>query len=192
MQNKISIENLKSLYYQLEYLNCLLERAIETQTIIAEEELMEKSIDLDKLRENNLNMSSKITNMNNIIKIEEFFNFNYNKIINLLPKLNLLSENLNDIKPNVNYALDKLYLDDNIVCDENLLKTNLQISANLIENITEDHENKSFIAEEIKTNYGILRNLIENQKRKFSKAKVLIDKIKEINLRSQKSCFKKN
>jgi len=187
MQNKISIENLKSLFYQLEYLNCLLERAIETQTIIAEEELIEKSIDLDKLRENNLNMSSKIMNMNNIIKIEEFFSFNYQKIMSLLPKLNILSENLNDIKPNVNYALDKLYLDDNIVCDENLLKSNLQMSSNFIENITEDNENKNIIAEEIKTNYAILKNLIENQKKKFSKAKILIDKIKEINLKTQKN-----
>jgi len=191
MQNKISVENLKSLYYQLEYLNCLLERAIETQTIIAEEALIEKSIDLDKLRENNLNMSSKIMNMNNINKIEEFFSFNYQKIMSLLHKLNILSENLNDIKPNVNFALDKLYLDDNIVCDENLLKTNLQISSNLIENITDDHENKNLIAEDIKTHYGILKNLIENQKRKFSRAKMLIDKIKEINMKNQRKDFNK-
>jgi len=187
MQNKISVENLKSLYYQLEYLNCLLERAIETQTIIAEEELIEKSLDLDKLRENNLNMSSKIMNMNNILKIEEFFSFNYQKIMSLLPKLTILSENLNDIKPNINYALDKLYLDDNIVCDENILKNNLQMSSNLIENITEDNEHKNIIAEEIKTNYAILKNLIENQKKKFLKAKILIDKLKEINLKSQKN-----
>ena len=191
MQNKISVENLKSLYYQLEYLNCLLERAIETQTIIAEEALIEKSIDLDKLRENNLNMSSKIMNMNNINKIEEFFSFNYQKIMSLLHKLNILSENLNDIKPNLNFALDKLYLDDNIVCDENFLMTNLQISSNLIENITDDHENKNLIAEDIKTHYGILKNLIENQKRKFSRAKMLIDKIKEINMKNQRKDFSK-
>lgn len=186
MQNQVSVENLKSLYYQLEYLNCMLERAIETQTITAEEELIEKSIDLDKLRENNLNMSSKIMNMNNIVKIEEFFSFNYQKIMSLLPKLESLSENLNDIKPNVNYALDKLYLDDNIVCDENLLKTNLQISSNLVENITEDNESKNLIAEDIKINYGKLRNLIENQKKKFAKAKLLIDKLKELNLKNQR------
>ncbi len=187
MQNKISIENLKSLFYQLEYLDCLLERAIETQTITAEEELIDKSIQLDKLRENNLNMSLKTINMNNIIKIEEFFSFNYQKILSLLPKLNILSDNLNDITPNVNFALDKLYLDDDIVCDENLLKNNLQTCSNLVENITEDNENKNIITEEIKYNYTILKNLIENQKKKFSKAKLLIDKLKEANLKTEKN-----
>lgn len=192
MQSKISIENLKSLFYQLEYINSLLERAIETQTIKAEDELIEKTNDLNKLRENNLNMTSKLINMNNIIKIEEFFSFNYNKILNLLPKLNTLCENLNEIKPNINYALDKLYLDDHIVCDENLLKNNLQMSSSLIENVTDDHAHKNLTAEEIKLNYTKLKNLIENQKKKFAKAKMLLDKLTEINVKSQRQGSSQN
>ena len=186
MQNKIPIENLKSLFYQLEYINCIIERTLESQTIIAEEELIEKLNDLDKLRENNLNLSSKIMNMNNIIKIEEFLSYNYPKILSFMPKLNLLAENINDLKPNINYSLDKLFLEDNIVCDEKIFKENLEKSSNLINNITEENDNKNIISEEIKSNYLQLKNIIENQKKKFSYAKILIDKLKEQKLKEER------
>jgi len=177
MQNEIPLENLRSLFYQLEYINSLLEKTIETQTINAEEQITEKCEELNQNRERNLNIHSKVVNMENIIKIEEFFSFNYEKVLSLLPKLNSVAENLEDLKPNLNFALDKVYLEDNIVCDENVLKKNLSNSSNLIENIIEDHNEEGILCGEIKANYLKLKALIEGQKKKFIKAKGLLEKI---------------
>jgi hypothetical protein len=179
MQNEIPLENLRSLFYQLDYINCQLEKTIETQTINAESRITEKCEELNNNRERNLNIHSKVVNMENILKIEEYFSFNYEKILSLLSKLNSVSENLEDLKPNLNFALDKIYLDDNIVCDENILKKNLTNSCTLIENLIEDHNEEKILSMEIRSNYLKLKTLIEGQKKKFLKTKVLIEKIKK-------------
>jgi hypothetical protein len=179
MQNEIPLENFRSLFYQLDYINCILEKTIETQTINAESQITEKCEELNNNRERNLNIHSKVINMENILKIEEFFSFNYEKILNLLTKLNSIGENLEDLKPNINFALDKIYLDDNIVCDENLLRKNLTNSCTLIENLIEDHNEERILCIEIKSNYMKLKTLIEGQKKKFLKTKVLLEKFKK-------------
>ena len=63
--------------------------------------------------------------MTNIIGIDNYFLNNYSKIMEVFPKVSNVVENMNDIVSNINYGLDRMYLVDDLLCDENLLQKNI-------------------------------------------------------------------
>ena len=63
--------------------------------------------------------------MSNIIDIDDYFLNNYSKIMEVYPKLSNVVENMNDIVSNINYGLDRMYLVDDLLCDENILEKNI-------------------------------------------------------------------
>lgn len=173
------IENLKSVLYQIEYLNEMLEVTYEKQRHICEGVFNEKIHELIKLRETNFSLHSRIINMSNIIKIEEYFTVNYNKLLNLEPKISNLLENIDDLKANINYGLDRLYLEENVVSDDKLLKEYFEMSKQSLEILISTNEEKFSEIEEIKKNYCIFINLIEEEKDKLSRVKELFEQYKD-------------
>ncbi len=173
-----TIENLNSIFHQLEFLNLKLEKCFENQKEYAEQTIYEKINKCIKLKEHNFNISSKLNNMNNISLIEEFFTINYPKIIAIQPKLNNILENIDDFKLNVNYSIDRIHLEDNIVYDENNFKKNLDLVSNNLEKLNLECSDKLSTVEEIKNNFNIFLNIIEEEKKEIDKLKINLDRHK--------------
>jgi hypothetical protein len=101
--------------------------------------------------------------MENITNIDDYFIQNYEKIVDVCPKINNVIENMNDFCSNINYSLDRLYLNGNISCDENILKKNINETAKNIEIMNNKLKEKKMILDEMKVNYSNLySNIIKN------------------------------
>ena len=109
--------------------------------------------------------------MINLSKIEEYLNFTYSKILNIQPKLNEVLENIEDFKSNINYGLDRIHLEDNIVCDEKSLEKNLELVTSSMEKLNNYTEDKFIQVEELKMNLNIFLNLINEEKIELNKFK---------------------
>jgi hypothetical protein len=173
------IENLKSVLYQLEFLNLKLQNSFNKQQEMAEGLFAEKIDTIIKLREYNFNISSRINNMNHISKIEEYLSITYPKISSVEAKVNNVLENLDDFKLNINYGLDRLYLEDNIVCDENAMIKNIQSGASILEKILNENKEKFEQISVIKDKYYQFLKMIEEEKIKLEKLKNLTNKYKQ-------------
>jgi hypothetical protein len=152
-------ENLESYLNQLKLLNLILDKNFEDQKINAEYELYDKMTTINKLREENFNLNSKLMSMQNIMQIEEYFNAVYSKIIELQPKIANFIENIGDLIENINFGLDKLYIDDNIIVDYNILEQNIKESSNQISELLQNNSKHFEHLEEIKDNFNALINI---------------------------------
>lgn len=186
------IENLKSIYYQLEFLNLKLINTFSNQKILAEEMFYEKIDEIIKIRESNFNLFSQINSIKNISKIEEYLGTVHSKIHSIEPKLANVLENINDFKLNINYGLDRFYLEENIVCDENSMIKNLETTTQSLVNVMTLNRDKFTEIETLRENYLVFINLIQEENLKIEKIKnilqnkkdeVLEDSLNKISLR---------
>jgi hypothetical protein len=169
--SQITIENLNSYNNQLELIHLQLENCFKSQSKIAEKEILDRIDESIKLREVIFNLTSKLNAMINLSKIEEYLNFTYSKILNIQPKLNEVLENIEDFKSNINYGLDRIHLEDNIVCDEKSLEKNLELVTSSMEKLNNYTEDKFIQVEELKMNLNIFLNLINEEKIELNKFK---------------------
>ena len=124
--------NLTSIYNALTFINLKLDSTFSSQKEEAERILNEKYNEAIELKEKNFKLFQQINSMSNIIDIDDYFLNNYSKIMEVYPKLSNVVENMNDIVSNINYGLDRMYLVDDLLCDENILEKNIaQIKSDL-------------------------------------------------------------
>jgi len=177
-----NIENLISIHNSLEFLNLQLINTFENQKSSTDKLILEKINELIKLREYNFSLSSKLNNLNTIQQIESYLNVMYTKIVSCAPKLDNILENIEDLKTNINYGLDRLYLEDNLVCDESELKTNLELATNSMQNLAVENSDKLVLIQEIKDKYSIYYEQLKIQKQQIEILDSLMKKFKKNSL----------
>jgi hypothetical protein len=124
--------NLTSIYNALTFINLKLDSTFSSQKEEAERTLNDKYNEAIELKEKNFKLFQQINSMSNIIEIDDYFLNNYSKIMEVYPKVSNVVENMNDIVSNINYGLDRMYLVDDLLCDENILEKNIaQIKCDL-------------------------------------------------------------
>jgi len=173
------IENLKSIYYQLEFLNLKLVDTFSNQKNSAEEMFYEKIDEIIKIRESNFNIFSQINHIKNISKVEEYLGTLYSKIHSIESKIANVLENINDFKLNINYGLDRLYLEENIVCDEHSMIKNLENTTQSLINVMSLNKDKFTEIETLRENYLAFINLIQEENLKIEKIKHILEYKKE-------------
>lgn len=173
-----TVENLTSIYNALLYIKLNCERTFQSQCYFAERSLNEKTISNLKLREENFKALSKLNSMNDITNIDEYFLNIYDKMISNAPKVNNIIENINDLTSNINYGLDRLYLNGNIACDENLLKITISSTIANIDSMESLLVPKSKEIKTMKDNYGNLLKIISNHKAQYDNIQRMIYKFK--------------
>ena len=67
---------------------------------------------------------------------------NYSKMMAVYPKASNVVENMNDIVNNINYSLNRMYLVDDLLCDENILQQNIMQIKNDFEIMNNNIEKK--------------------------------------------------
>ncbi len=160
---KEQINDLISIYNAMEYLSQGIDITFNNQRNYAENILNAKYLQNLKLKEANYKLFQQMNSMENITNIDDYFIQNYEKIIDVCPKINNIIENMNDFCTNINYSLDRLYLNGNISCDENILKKNINETAKNIEIMNNKLKEKKMILDEMKVNYSNLySNIIKN------------------------------
>lgn len=171
---KTEIENLTSIYNALEFINESLDKTFTIQRTAAEKVLNDKTLSNLKLKEENFNLSSKLNSMNNITNIDEYFLNTYDNMMTLAPKMNNIIENMNDFVSNINYGLDRLYLNGNITCDENVLKKVISTTSNDINEMVTSLKPKTEQINQMKEHYNELYNLLLTHKEKYNEISKLI------------------
>ena len=160
---KEQINDLISIYNAMEYFSQGIDITFNNQRNYAENILNSKYLQNLKLKEANYKLFQQMNSMENITNIDDYFIQNYEKIVEVCPKINNVIENMNDFCSNINYSLDRLYLNGNISCDENILKKNINETAKNIEIMNNKLKEKKMILDEMKVNYSNLyTNIIKN------------------------------
>ena len=160
---KEQINDLISIYNSMEYLSQGIDITFNNQRNYAENILNAKYLQNLKLKEANYKLFQQMNSMENITNIDDYFIQNYEKIVEVCPKINNVIENMNDFCSNINYSLDRLYLNGNISCDENILKKNINETSKNIEIMNNKLKEKKVILDEMKINYSNLySNIIKN------------------------------
>jgi len=145
------LSNLTSLYNALSFINSKLDLTFSSQRNEAENSLHNKYSEAIELKEKNFKIFQQINSMTNIIDIDDYFINNYSKMMAIYPKVSNVVENMNDIVSNINYSVDRMYLVDDLLCDENVLQNNIIQIKNDFEIMNKNIEKK---IEEINCNKG--------------------------------------
>ena len=103
---KEQINDLISIYNAMEYLSQGIDITFNNQRNYAENILNAKYLQNLKLKEANYKLFQQMNSMENITNIDDYFIQNYEKIIDVCPKINNIIENMNDFCTNINYSLD--------------------------------------------------------------------------------------
>ena len=104
---------------------------------------------------------------------------NYQKIIDIYPKVSNVVENMNDIVSNVNYGIDRMYLVDDLLCDENILQKNIIQTKNDFEIMNKNIEKKSEEINENKKKYEELYNKLIQYETQIKNIEIKLDSFKQ-------------
>jgi hypothetical protein len=187
-QDDNRLENLESLYNQMVFLNLQLESNYMEQKTHTEKLFVNKINEINSLRNYIFTLNSKLSNMINISQIEKYLDYTYNKVMSSQPKINEILENIDDMKLNINFGLDRMQLEDNLVCDEQLFGANLKLLTSNVEKFNSQNGNRSELIEEVKEMYikylaqlSDLKQLLKELSNIFKKTKE-----RELNLKLEK------
>ena len=117
--------------------------------------------------------------MSNIIDIDDYFLNNYQKIIDIYPKVSNVVENMNDIVSNVNYSIDRMYIVDDLLCDENILEKNIIQTKNDFEIMNNNIEKKMDEINENKKKYEDLYNKLKEYETQIKNIENKLDSFKQ-------------
>lgn len=177
---KDQIDNLQSIYNNMALINQRIDNTFNNQKEYSERKLHDKLLQIIELKENNFKLFSKVNSMVNINIIDEYFNTCYPRIVQICPKAENVIESMNDLTSNINYGIDRFYLDNNLICDENALRNTLQFTTREIEELNMRLNVKNKQISDMKDNYTQLLSLISNEKEKCDRVKKEIDKYRSI------------
>jgi hypothetical protein len=187
-QDERQLENFESLYNQMVYLNLQLENTYTEQKVLIEKLFVIKMNEINSLRNYIFTLNSKLINMVNITHIEKYLDFTYHKVMSSQPKINEILENIDDMKLNINFGLDRMQLEDNLVCDEQILGTNLNLLTSNIHKFNLQNEGQRELIEEVKEMYRTYLAQLSDLKEQILKLSNNFEKTKEreLNLKLEK------
>jgi hypothetical protein len=171
--------NLTSIYNALTFINLKLDSTFSLQKEEAERILNEKYNEAIELKEKNFKLFQQINSMSNIIDIDDYFLNNYSKIMEVYPKVSNVAENMNDIVSNINYSIDRIYLVDDLLCDENILEKNLKQIKNDFEIMNQNIEKKMDEINDNKKKYEELYNRLINNDEEIKSIENKLDVYKQ-------------
>jgi hypothetical protein len=173
------LSNLTSLYNALEFINLQLDSTFSAQKEEAETSLNNKYNEAIELKEKNFKLYQQINSMSNIIDIDDYLLNNYSKIMEVYPKVSNVAENMNDIVSNINYSIDRIYLVDDLLCDENILEKNLKQIKNDFEIMNQNIEKKMDEINDNKKKYEELYNRLINNDEEIKSIENKLDVYKQ-------------
>ena len=159
------LSNLTSLYNALTFINLKLDSTFSSQKEEAEFDLNNKYSEAIDLKEKNFKLFQQINSMSNIIDIDDYFLNYYSKIMEIYPKVSNIVENMNDFVSNINYSIDRIYLVDDLLCDENILEKNIIATKEELEIMNKNLENKKDEIYGNKKKYEEMYNRLKNQEK---------------------------
>ena len=173
------ITNLTSLYNALTFINLQLDSTFYSQKGEAEKILNIKYNEAIELKEKNFKLFQQINSMTNIIDIDDYFINNYSKIMEVYPKVSNVAENMNDIVSNINYSIDRMYLVDDLLCDENILEKKIIQIKNDFEVMNKNIEKKLDEINENKKKYEELYDKLINTDKEIKDIEKKLDVYKQ-------------
>ena len=173
------LSNLTSLYNALEFINLQLDSTFSAQKEEAEISFNNKYNEAIELKEKNFKLYQQINSMSNIIDIDDYLLNNYSKIMEVYPKVSNVAENMNDIVSNINYSIDRIYLVDDLLCDENILEKNLKQIKNDFEIMNQNIEKKMDEINDNKKKYEELYNRLINNDEEIKSIENKLDVYKQ-------------
>ena len=117
--------------------------------------------------------------MSNIIDIDDYFLNYYSKIMEIYPKVSNIVENMNDFVSNINYSIDRIYLVDDLLCDENILEKNIIATKEELEIMNKNLENKKDEIYGNKKKYEEKYNRLKNQEKDIEDIENKLDIFKQ-------------
>ena len=117
--------------------------------------------------------------MTNIIDIDDYFMNNYSKMMEVYPKVSNVVENMNDIVSNINYSVDRMYLVDDLLCDENILQNNIIQIKNDFEIMNKNIEKKIDEINDNKNKYNELYNKLKSNDEEIKKVEIKLNTFKQ-------------
>ena len=117
--------------------------------------------------------------MSNIIDIDDYFLNYYQKIMDIYPKISNVIENMNDIVSNMNYSIDRMYLVDDLLCDQNILEKNIIQIKNDFEIMNNNIDKKSDEININKKKYEELYTSLKNNEEKIKDIENKLDTYKQ-------------
>ena len=117
--------------------------------------------------------------MTNIIDIDDYFMNNYSKMMAVYPKVSNVVENMNDIVSNINYSVDRMYLVDDLLCDENILQNNIIQIKNDFEIMNKNIEKKIDEINDNKNKYNELYNKLKSNDEEIKKIENKLNTFKQ-------------
>jgi DNA repair ATPase RecN len=173
------ITNLTSLYNALTFINNEIDSTFSSQRKGAERSLYNKYMEAIELKEKNFKLYQQINSMENIIDIDDYFLNNYSKMMSVYPKISNVVENVNDIVSNINYGIDRIYLVDDLLCDENILQDNLKQIKNDFEIMNKNIEKKIEEINDSKDKYNELYNRLNSTDNEINKSENKLNSFKQ-------------
>ena len=173
------LTNLTSLYNALSLINLKLDSTFSTQKEESERSLNNKYTEAIELKEKNFKLFQQINSMSNIIDIDDYLINNYSKIIEVYPKISNVVENMNDIVSNINYSVDRMYLIDDLLCDQNILEKNIAQIKNDFEIMNKNIEKKIDEINSNKKKYEELYNKLMNNDKEIQNIENKLDIYKQ-------------
>lgn len=179
LSNLEQIANLTSLYNALTFINLKIDSTFSSQKEEAERTLNNKYTEAIELKEKNFKIFQQINSMSNIIDIDDYFLNNYTKIMEIYPKVSNVVENMNDIVSNINYSIDRMYLVDDLLCDENILEKNIVQVKNDLQVMNKNIEKKMDEIDENRKKYEELYNKLMNNDKEIKEIENKLDIYKQ-------------
>lgn len=173
------LSNLTSLYNALSFINLKLDSIFSSKKQEAEASLNDKYAEAIDFKEKNFKLFQQINSMSNIIDIDDYFLNYYQKMMDIYPKISNVIENMNDIVSNVNYSIDRMYLVDDLLCDENILEKNVIQIKNDFEIMNNNIDKKSNEININKKKYEELYTRLKNNEEKIKDIENKLDTYKQ-------------
>ena len=173
------ISNLTSLHNALSFINNKIDSNFAFQRKEAEHSLYNKYSEAIELKEKNFKLFQQINSMTNIIDIDDYFVNNYSKMMEVYPKISNVVENMNDIVSNINYSIDRMFLVDDLLCDENILQQNIIQIKKDFEIMNNNLEKKIEEIDENKNKYNELYNKLNSYEEEIKKIESKLGSFKQ-------------
>ena len=173
------ISNLTSLYNALSFINYKIDSNFSSQKKEAEHSLYNKYSEGIELKEKNFKLFQQINSMTNIIDIDDYFINNYSNMMDVYPKISNVEENMNDFVSNINYSIDRMFLIDDLLCDENILQKNIIQIKNDFEIMNNNLEKKIEEINGNKNKYNELYNKLNIYEEEIKKIENKLGKFKQ-------------
>ena len=173
------LSNLTSLYNALSFINNKIDSNFAFQRKEAEHSLYNKYSEAIELKEKNFKLFQQINSMTNIIDIDDYFVNNYSKMMEVYPKISNVVENMNDIVSNINYSIDRMFLVDDLLCDENILQQNIIQIKKDFEIMNNNLEKKIEEIDENKNKYNELYNKLNSYEEEIKKIESKLGSFKQ-------------